>query len=106
MHTHRHLGHRRRRGALPVVLSCCRGAVKRGLPPLRLRRPHQHRQRQRETTRPSVAPAPADPVWHYEGAEGPRNWGKLSPKFAACGEGRAQSPIDIANPASRRDAES
>ena len=49
------------------------------------------------TTRPSVAPAPADPAWHYEGAEGPANWGKLSPKFAACGEGRAQSPVDIAN---------
>jgi carbonic anhydrase len=49
------------------------------------------------TTRPSVAPAPADPVWHYEGAEGPANWGRLSPKFASCGEGRSQSPVDIAN---------
>ncbi|HET9703793.1 MAG TPA: carbonic anhydrase family protein [Vicinamibacterales bacterium] len=47
-------------------------------------------------TRPSPAPAGGDPVWHYEGAEGPQNWGKLSPKFAMCGEGRAQSPIDIA----------
>jgi carbonic anhydrase len=48
------------------------------------------------TTRPSVAPAPADPVWSYEGAEGPAGWGKLSPKFAACAEGRSQSPVDIA----------
>jgi carbonic anhydrase len=48
------------------------------------------------TTRPSVAPAPADPVWHYEGAEGPERWGALSPKFASCGEGLSQSPVDIA----------
>ena len=47
------------------------------------------------TTKPSVAPSSTDPVWHYEGAEGPERWGSLSAKFAACGEGRAQSPIDI-----------
>jgi carbonic anhydrase len=35
------------------------------------------------------------PEWHYEGAEGPANWGSLSPAFSACGEGRNQSPIDI-----------
>jgi carbonic anhydrase len=44
-----------------------------------------------------VAPAPADPVWSYEGAEGPASWGKLSQKFAACAEGRSQSPVDIAS---------
>ena len=27
--------------------------------------------------------------------EGPANWGRLSPTFAACSEGRNQSPIDI-----------
>lgn len=58
------------------------------------------------TTKPSVAPAAADPVWHYEGAEGPDKWGTLSPKFAACGTGRAQSPIDIKNPAPGRDVPS
>jgi carbonic anhydrase len=46
------------------------------------------------STRPAVPDAEA-PEWHYEGAEGPANWGRLSPKFAACGEGRNQSPIDI-----------
>ena len=51
------------------------------------------------TAKPSVAPA-ADPAWHYEGAEGPEHWGTLSPKFATCGSGRSQSPIDIANPVS------
>lgn len=47
------------------------------------------------TTASSAAPAPADPEWHYEGARGPANWGTLSQSFAACGEGRAQSPVDI-----------
>ena len=47
---------------------------------------------------PAAAPAPDAPEWHYEGAEGPANWSKLSPKFAACGEGQYQSPIDIAKP--------
>jgi carbonic anhydrase len=51
------------------------------------------------TTKPSVAPAAGDPVWHYDGAEGPAKWGALSPKFAACGEGRSQSPVDIATTA-------
>ena len=36
--------------------------------------------------------------WHYEGAEGPSNWGRLSPAFAACGTGRHQSPIDLTKP--------
>jgi carbonic anhydrase len=49
------------------------------------------------TTRPSGPPAGA-PAWHYEGSEGPVNWGKLAPAFAACGEGRSQSPIDIVKP--------
>ena len=54
----------------------------------------------------SAAPAPAphscDPCgcdvhWSYEGAEGPANWAKLSPCYAAC-SGRTQSPVAIANP--------
>ena len=49
-----------------------------------------------QATRP-VAPAAGDPEWHYEGANGPAQWGRLSPKFAACSDGRSQSPIDIAN---------
>jgi carbonic anhydrase len=48
------------------------------------------------SARPSKA-GPDEPAWHYEGAEGPANWGKLSPKFASCSAGRAQSPIDITN---------
>ena len=50
------------------------------------------------TSRPSVAPGADEPVWHYEGAEGPEHWGELSPRFALCREGRQQSPIDIALP--------
>jgi carbonic anhydrase len=45
----------------------------------------------------ATLPAPAaDPHWRYDGAEGPQQWGSLSPKFATCAEGRSQSPIDIA----------
>ena len=46
----------------------------------------------------AAVPAAAAPEWHYEGAEGPANWGTLSPTFAVCGEGRHQSPIDITTP--------
>jgi carbonic anhydrase len=38
------------------------------------------------------------PHWTYEGEEGPANWGKLDPAYAACSDGKGQSPIDIANP--------
>ncbi|HZS39605.1 MAG TPA: carbonic anhydrase family protein [Polyangia bacterium] len=49
---------------------------------------------------PSTPAAPAAPAhhahWSYEGATGPEHWGALDPAFAACGDGRAQSPIDLA----------
>ena len=48
--------------------------------------------------RPSATPDAADPVWHYEGEEGPDHWGELSPAFASCRDGRRQSPIDITLP--------
>jgi carbonic anhydrase len=50
----------------------------------------------------TTAPVAADPVWHYEGEEGPAHWGTISAKFASCQSGRAQSPIDIVAP-TRRD---
>jgi carbonic anhydrase len=34
--------------------------------------------------------------WGYEGEAAPAHWGKLDPKFALCGSGKNQSPIDIA----------
>jgi carbonic anhydrase len=38
----------------------------------------------------------SDPVhWGYDGEAGPEHWGALSPEFAACSEGREQSPVDI-----------
>ncbi len=33
--------------------------------------------------------------WSYAGRSGPSHWAELDPKFAACGRGKAQSPIDI-----------
>jgi carbonic anhydrase len=50
------------------------------------------------TSRRSVAPGPDEPVWHYEGDEGPEHWGELSPRFALCQEGQRQSPINIVVP--------
>jgi carbonic anhydrase len=42
----------------------------------------------------------ADPAhsWTYTGEHGPEHWGDLSPEFAACATGKAQSPIDITSP--------
>lgn len=34
--------------------------------------------------------------WGYAGETGPAHWGALSPDFALCEDGAAQSPIDIA----------
>nr|VFK56765.1 MAG: carbonic anhydrase [Candidatus Kentron sp. TUN]VFK58543.1 MAG: carbonic anhydrase [Candidatus Kentron sp. TUN]VFK67387.1 MAG: carbonic anhydrase [Candidatus Kentron sp. TUN] len=38
------------------------------------------------------------PSWHYQGPEGPENWGDLHEKFALCKTGKSQSPIDIKGP--------
>ncbi|MGK7296142.1 MAG: carbonic anhydrase [Candidatus Wenzhouxiangella sp. M2_3B_020] len=43
----------------------------------------------------SVLAASDSARWGYEGETGPANWGGLSTDFAACAEGRMQSPIDI-----------
>ena len=48
-----------------------------------------------------VKPSPmekpsARPVhWGYAGEAGPATWGSLSPVYAACGNGKAQSPINL-----------
>jgi carbonic anhydrase len=34
--------------------------------------------------------------WSYSGQQGPEHWGELDSQFAACKEGKWQSPIDIA----------
>lgn len=33
--------------------------------------------------------------WSYEGADGPEHWGDLDPAYAACRDGKEQSPINI-----------
>ena len=44
----------------------------------------------------STQPGVAQTVhWGYEGDLGPEHWGSLDPSFAACSEGRSQSPIDL-----------
>lgn len=39
----------------------------------------------------------AAPVYGYAAGSpnGPENWGKLSPAYKLCGQGKQQSPIDI-----------
>ena len=34
-------------------------------------------------------------TWGYEGSKGPEHWGDLDPAYAACRDGKEQSPIDI-----------
>ena len=41
------------------------------------------------------AGAPSQAHWSYEGSEGPAHWGALDPAYAACADGKEQSPIDI-----------
>lgn len=42
----------------------------------------------------------ARPVhWAYSGESGPKYWGKLSPVYALCAQGKNQSPINIINSA-------
>jgi carbonic anhydrase len=40
----------------------------------------------------------AEAHWAYQGEEGPQHWGSLSPEFATCESGRAQSPVDLTAP--------
>lgn len=43
----------------------------------------------------AVSPPKEDPHWGYEAEGGPPSWGTLSAKWAVCGDGKAQSPVDI-----------
>jgi carbonic anhydrase len=44
----------------------------------------------------SIPAAWSNPAhWGYEGEASPENWGKLSPEFASCEIGKAQSPINF-----------
>lgn len=48
------------------------------------------------TTTGTEAPSNGERVhWGYSANDGPAHWGALSESFAACREGKSQSPIDI-----------
>jgi carbonic anhydrase len=49
----------------------------------------------RKETKTPAAPPPEPVHWSYEGKGAPSAWGHLQPEFAACSEGKRQSPIDI-----------
>jgi carbonic anhydrase len=46
----------------------------------------------------TVARASEAPHWSYEGHGAPKEWGSLSPEYAACSAGKEQSPIDLKGP--------
>jgi carbonic anhydrase len=61
-------------------------------------KPTEPAQEQAKTPAPktrAVSAPGGEPVWGYEASEGPAKWGSLSPKWAVCGAGKMQSPIDI-----------
>jgi carbonic anhydrase len=39
--------------------------------------------------------------WSYTGSSGPKSWGTLEKDYAACGQGKSQSPIDIRDDAAK-----
>lgn len=43
----------------------------------------------------SQASETSHPHWSYEGESGPEHWGAISGDYAACSQGKTQSPIDI-----------
>ena len=45
----------------------------------------------------SPSPAGHGAHWTYEGNEGPKNWGTLSPEYQTCSTGKQQSPINLAD---------
>ena len=44
---------------------------------------------------PASAPPKTAPHWSYEGAIGPAHWGELDASFAACSQGKSQSPVNL-----------
>ena len=42
-----------------------------------------------------MAKSVSRPRWSYAGATGPEHWSALNPDYAACADGREQSPVDI-----------
>ncbi len=51
--------------------------------------------KRRAARAPAGAASAAVPRWSYQGTAGPHEWGQLHPEFAACLNGKRQSPIDI-----------
>ena len=44
---------------------------------------------------PATTSTAASASWSYDGIDGPGNWGRLTPAYAACKDGLRQSPIDL-----------
>jgi carbonic anhydrase len=87
------------RCALPLYSLALLGAC--SAPPVQTSAPAPEPPAVKEATPPSEpaaepAPVSARPVhWGYTSTDGPAKWAELSPAYAACASGQAQSPIDI-----------
>jgi len=51
--------------------------------------------RRAPAAKPAAAKRPHAEHWAYQGEGGPDRWGQMKPEFAACSNGKRQSPIDI-----------
>lgn len=56
-----------------------------------------------EQAKPAETARPAH--WGYQGEDGPANWGKLSPAYAACAQGKQQSPVNIPGKGTGKDVQ-
>jgi carbonic anhydrase len=55
-----------------------------------------------ETAAQDTTPPPARPThWAYTGEEGPQQWASLDPVYATCGNGTAQSPVELTGSAEK-----
>jgi len=73
----------------PIVLTL---ALASGVLVTACNHPHETRKPLPPGAETSARPA----HWGYEGEDGPSHWASLNAAYAACGNGTAQSPIDIA----------
>ena len=66
--------------------------------------PHRSAHAQSHETAANAPAATHTPHWSYEGAEGPRAWGRLDSTWKTCTSGREQSPIDLGSTVAPRKA--
>jgi len=77
-------------GAIGLLLTACGGSGAAPKPAEAQAEAAQAAETAAET--PTAEPGPK---WSYSGDDGPEHWADADPQFAACGVGKAQSPINL-----------